>query len=80
MTTWPAISRETAMAAGTTLAGTIVVLGMFVVPNYARPPELQPQRTKPEQRTAANLPKPAGPGCLPARLVSTIDDAAESKS
>jgi hypothetical protein len=59
MTTWPAISRETAMAAGTTLAGTIVVLGMFVVPNYARASDLQRQRTKLEQSTEQYLAKRA---------------------
>ncbi|MBM4110191.1 MAG: hypothetical protein FJ254_02380 [Phycisphaerae bacterium] len=59
MTSWPTISRESALAAGTTLAGTIVVLGMFVVPNYARASDLQRQRAKLEQSTEQYLAKRA---------------------
>ncbi|MFM7806472.1 MAG: hypothetical protein ACKPEA_00905 [Planctomycetota bacterium] len=74
MTTWPAISRETAMAAGTTLAGTIVVLGMFVVPNYARASDLQRQRTKLEQSTEQYMAKRADLERLQAEVITLRRD------
>ncbi len=59
MTHFPAIGREAILAGGTTLIGTVVVLGMFVIPNYARASDLQRQRERLEQSTEQYLQKRA---------------------
>lgn len=74
MTRLPPISRETALAAGSTLAGTIVVLGMFVLPNYARAADLKRQREKLEQSTEAYLAKRADLEHLQAEVTSLRRD------